>query len=113
MTPPTGLRVIAPGMGLGRHRPVEALSAAMTFPDLLTAANSGKHPRASGQWTPTACQVWREAGPEASRLLEAALAWELSATLWCMEADEHRFLPGSLILRRRGRIPGVRGRAFG
>jgi|SRR5687768_13586521 hypothetical protein len=33
--------------------------------------------------------------------------------LWCTEAKEHRFLPGSLIIRRRGRIPGVRGRAFG
>ncbi len=33
--------------------------------------------------------------------------------LWCMEADEHKFHPGSLIIRRRGQSPGVRGRAFG
>ncbi len=36
-----------------------------------------------------------------------------SMVLWCMEADEHGFLPGSVIFKRRGRSPGVRGRAFG
>jgi hypothetical protein len=35
------------------------------FAALLTAANAGSHPRAPGQWTPTACQVWRDAGPDA------------------------------------------------
>jgi hypothetical protein len=36
-----------------------------------------------------------------------------SELLWCIEADEDRLHPGSLIIRRRGRIPGVQGRAFG
>ena len=60
----------------------------LTFPDLMATANAGKHPRAPGQWTPTACQVWREAGPEASRLLEAALAWELSTGRLARPEDE-------------------------
>jgi hypothetical protein len=49
----------------------------MTFEELLAAANESKTGRSPGQWTPAACRVWREAEPEASRLLEAALAWEL------------------------------------
>jgi hypothetical protein len=51
----------------------------MTFEELLDAANAGEHPRLPGQWTPTACRVWREADPEMARLLEAALAGELTA----------------------------------
>jgi hypothetical protein len=51
----------------------------MTFADLLAAANEPKTGHGPGQWTPAACRVWREAEPEASRLLEAALAWELAA----------------------------------
>ena len=50
----------------------------MTFEELLDAANSGDHPRLPGQWTPTACRVWREADPDDARLLEAALALELT-----------------------------------
>jgi hypothetical protein len=45
----------------------------MTFEELLDTANAGEHPRRPGQWTPTACRVWREADPEMARLLEAAL----------------------------------------
>jgi hypothetical protein len=50
----------------------------MNFAELLDAANESKTGRGPGQWTPTACRVWREAEPEASRLLEAVLAWELT-----------------------------------
>jgi len=50
----------------------------MTFSELMEAANASKHPRPPGQWTPLACQIWREAEPEMSRRMEAALAWELS-----------------------------------
>jgi hypothetical protein len=46
----------------------------MTFAELLAAANESKTGHGPGQWTPAACWVWREAEPEASRLLEAALA---------------------------------------
>mgnify|MGYP006954732110 CR=1 FL=1 len=49
----------------------------MTFEEILTAANAGGA-RNPGQWTPTACKVWREAEPEDARLLEAAWAWELA-----------------------------------
>ena len=48
----------------------------MTFDELLAAANAGNG-RNSGQWTPRACEIWRTADPEMSRLLEAAFAWEL------------------------------------
>jgi hypothetical protein len=47
------------------------------FADLMAAANASKHPRTAGQWTGEACRVWREAAPEMSRLLEAAIAWEM------------------------------------
>jgi hypothetical protein len=50
----------------------------MTFEELLDAANSGEHTRLLGQWTPTACRVWREPEPDDARLLEAALALELT-----------------------------------
>ncbi|QQP93325.1 ATP-dependent RecD-like DNA helicase (plasmid) [Skermanella sp. TT6] len=33
--------------------------------------------------------------------------------LWCMEADEHGFLPDSLIFKRRGQSSGVRSRTCG
>ena len=51
----------------------------LTFAELMAAANASKHPRLSGQWTPLACQIWREADPEDARLLEAAIAWELAS----------------------------------
>ena len=57
------------------------------FAALLAAANAGSHPRAPGQWTPTACQVWRDAGPDAG-LLEVALAWELDAGRLARPDDE-------------------------
>jgi hypothetical protein len=50
----------------------------MTFEEPLAAANESKTGRGPGQWTLAACRVWREAEPEASRLPEAALAWELA-----------------------------------
>ena len=60
----------------------------MTFEELLAAANESKTGRSPGQWTPAACRVWREAEPEASRLLEAALAWELATGRKAMVDDE-------------------------
>jgi hypothetical protein len=57
----------------------------MTFADLMEAANASKHPRLPGQWTR---QIWREAEPEMSRLLEAALAWELATGRQAQPADE-------------------------
>jgi hypothetical protein len=56
------------------------------FAALLAAANAGSHPRAPGQWTPTACQIWRDAGSDAG-LLEAAFAWELGAG-WLARPDD-------------------------
>jgi hypothetical protein len=40
----------------------------------MTAARASRNPGVPGQWTPAACQVWRDADPEDARLLEAALA---------------------------------------
>jgi hypothetical protein len=60
----------------------------MTFAELLDAANESKTGRGPGQWTPAACKVWREAEPEASRLLEAALAWELANGRKAQPEDE-------------------------
>jgi hypothetical protein len=60
----------------------------MTFAELLAAANESKTGRGPGQWTPAACRVWREAEPEASRLLEAALAWELATGRKATAEDE-------------------------
>jgi hypothetical protein len=58
------------------------------FAALLAAANAGGHPRAPGQWTPTAChQIWRDAGLDAG-LLEAAFAWELGAGRLARPDDE-------------------------
>ena len=58
------------------------------FADLLARAGASKHPRQPGQWTGVACDVWRQAGPEWSRLLEAALAWELSVERVARPDDE-------------------------
>jgi hypothetical protein len=60
----------------------------MTFGELLDAANQSKTGRGPGQWTPTACRVWREAEPEDARLLEAALAWELAVGRMATAGDE-------------------------
>jgi hypothetical protein len=60
----------------------------MNFAELLAAANESKTGRGPRQWTPAACRVWREAEPEASRLLEAALAWELAAGRTATADDE-------------------------
>jgi hypothetical protein len=60
----------------------------MTFEELLDTANAGEHPRRPGQWTPTACRVWREADPEMARLLEAALALELTTGRRVQAFDE-------------------------
>ena len=46
----------------------------MTFAELMATANESATGRNPGQWTPAACQIWREAEPEMSRLLEVALA---------------------------------------
>jgi hypothetical protein len=61
---------------------------AMTFTELMAAANESKAGRNPGQWTPAACTVWREADPEDARLLEAALAWELATGRQAQPADE-------------------------
>ena len=58
-----------------------------TFADVLAAANETKTGRSPGQWTPAVCRVWREAEPEAARLLEAALAWELAVGRRATPAD--------------------------
>jgi hypothetical protein len=71
---------------------------ALTFSEMLAAANESKTGRGRGQWTPAACKVWREAEPEASRLLEAALAWELAAGRLAKPEDE-----GSVRERRAAR----------
>ena len=60
----------------------------MNFAELLDAANESKTGRGPGQWTPATCKVWREAEPEASRLLEAALAWELAVGRKATAGDE-------------------------
>jgi hypothetical protein len=54
--------------------------------------------------------VWPEGAYEEDFLVREILSHR---RLWCMEADEHGFLPGSLIIRRRGQTPGVRGGACG
>ena len=59
-----------------------------TFADVLAAANETKTGRSPGQWTPAACRVWREADPEMARLLEAALAWELTVGRTATADDE-------------------------
>jgi hypothetical protein len=59
----------------------------MNFAELLAAANETKTGRSPGQWTPAVCRVWREAEPEAARLLEAALAWELAVGRRATPAD--------------------------
>lgn len=51
----------------------------MTFAEILALAGASKHPRQPGQWTPAACAAFNSGETEAARLLEAALAWELSA----------------------------------
>jgi hypothetical protein len=61
---------------------------AMTFTELMAAANESKTGRNPGQWTPAACKVWREADPEDAWLLEAALAWELATGRQAQPADE-------------------------
>jgi hypothetical protein len=58
------------------------------FAELMDAANTSKHPRNPGQWTPVACRVWREAEPEMAWLLEAALAWELTVERLSKPEDE-------------------------
>jgi hypothetical protein len=60
----------------------------MNFTEMLDAANSGEHPRLPGQWTPTACRVWREAEPDDARRLEAALALELTTGRRVQAFDE-------------------------
>jgi hypothetical protein len=59
-----------------------------TFADLMTAARASRNPGLPGQWTPTACQIWRDADPEDARLLEAALAWELLTGRLARPEDE-------------------------
>ena len=60
----------------------------MTFAELMGVANASKHPRLPGQWTPLACQIWREAEQEDARLLEAAIAWELMNGRRAQPSDE-------------------------
>jgi len=45
-------------------------------------------PRNPGHWTPSACPRWRGADVEDARLLEAALAWELSSGRRAQTTDE-------------------------
>ena len=64
------------------------MTGTMTFADILAAATETKTGRSPGQWTPAACRVWREADPEMARLLEAALAWELTVGRTATADDE-------------------------
>jgi hypothetical protein len=57
------------------------------FADLLEALNQGGS-RRPGQWTPSACAVWRNAVPEDARLLEAVVAVELGTGRWVRAFDE-------------------------
>jgi hypothetical protein len=66
----------------------ESMTNMITFAKLIAAANESKTGRNPGQWTPAACRVWREAEPEESRLLEAALAWELATSRRARLSDE-------------------------
>ena len=66
----------------------ENASRITDFGDLLHRAGASKHPRQPGQWTGVACTVWREAGEEWSRVLEAALAWELTTSRLARPEDE-------------------------
>ena len=59
--------------------------------------------------------VYRRPAPVSAddlRLMEL-IDRQYLALLWCMEVGEYGFLSGSVIFKRRGRRPGVRGRAFG
>ena len=60
----------------------------MNFTELLAAANESKTGRKPGQWTPMACKIWREAEPGSSRLLEAAIAWEMGSGRKAKPDDE-------------------------
>jgi hypothetical protein len=60
----------------------------MTFAELMEAANASKADRNPGQWTLEACKIWREADPEMSQLLEAAIAWELTSQRRARPGDE-------------------------
>lgn len=60
----------------------------MTFADLITAANDSKNSRGPGQWTSQACRIWREAEPQDTLLLEAAIAWEMTNGRRVQPADE-------------------------
>lgn len=54
----------------------------------MASANGNKTGRNPGQWTLGACKIWREAEPENSRLLEAAIAWEITSGRRAQFADE-------------------------
>lgn len=60
----------------------------MTFAELLAQAQESRTGRNPGQWTPRACQVWRDAEPEMARLLDAAFAWELATGRIARPLDE-------------------------
>jgi hypothetical protein len=60
----------------------------MTFAELLEAANQSKTDRKPGQWTPAACRAWRGAEPDLARLLEAAIAWEMTTGMKVQPDDE-------------------------
>lgn len=60
----------------------------MTFAEILILAGASKHPRQPGQWTPAACAAFNNSDPEAARLLEAAIAWELTSGHVARPQDE-------------------------
>lgn len=60
----------------------------MTFAEILALAGASKHPRKPGQWTPAACAAFNTSKQEAAKLLEAAIAWELTAGRVAKPEDE-------------------------
>ncbi|MGF7212643.1 hypothetical protein GGE65_007278 [Skermanella aerolata] len=64
------------------------ISDGATFASVLAAANESRTGRNPGQWTPAASKTWREADPKMSRLLDAAIALELTLNRKVTTGDE-------------------------
>jgi hypothetical protein len=89
--------------GLSMRHPVERSTAADTARAAKVGASTVDRILASVQCRPSGRYIigTQEYG--------RAPSW----VLWCAEAGERSGCPDSLIIRRRGRIPSVRGRACG
>lgn len=61
------------------------------FAEAIEAAGAAKHPRNPAQWTPRACEVYNsllESNLELARLLDAAIAWEITSGRVARPGDE-------------------------